>query len=133
MAYTDNIKTGQAYRVLVNEDPTHNTYDLISFWTAASDVEFSNHTTLEDISGTFYYYTATLPVGETSLTISGDKINDDAMYDFYVPEEYCTYTPSSVQTDGNQVTVSFPAPTQELGPMEVRLVCKNYQPANPVI
>ena len=51
MAYKENLITGQAYRVVVDQDPITEefTYDRLSFWTSANDVEFSNHAPLETL------------------------------------------------------------------------------------
>ena len=127
--YTENLKTGQAYRVLIGEDVEENhIYDRLSFWTAASDVEFADHTTLEDIRGTFFYTSGTLQARETEVTISGELITNDGLLDIYVPDEYCAKAvPSSVTRTTGTVVITFP-PQEEN--MEVRVVCKNYTQYN---
>ena len=129
MAYKENLVTGQAYRVLVEEDPINeeNTYDRISFWTHAKDVEFSNHTRLDDISDTFYYAAAVLTAGSTSVTISGSNITLDGLMDIYVPDEFCKVTPNTISRSNGSVTITFPAQNQD---MEVRVVCKSLSNIN---
>ena len=129
--FTDHTKTGQAYRILVGEDSEENhIYDLISFWTAASDVEFSSGGNLEEVGGTFYYTEGVLPVGETQIEISSDKITKDGLLDIYVEDEFCHVTPRTVSRPvENKVILTFPPQTKE---MRIRVVCKNYYDAHSI-
>ena len=125
MAYKENLITGQAYRVVVDQDPITDefTYDRLSFWTSANDVEFSNHTTLEEVGNTFFYASNILNRGQTTVTISGNNITEDGMIDVYVPDEFCKVAPTSISREGNSVTLTFPVQSEN---MEVRVVCKQF-------
>ena len=127
MAFQENLKTGQAYRVLVDQDALTgiNTYDRLSFWTSASDVQITETTTLQDVSGAFYYSSGVLAAGETTVVISDSNINEDALIDIYVPEDDCKVTPDTITTESGIVTITFPPQDH---PMEVRIVCKNLSP-----
>lgn len=129
MAFSENLKTGQAYRVMTDEDPITGTktYDRLSFWTDARDVEFTNHTTLEEISDTFYYASAVLAAGNTSVTVSGDNISANGLVDIYVPDEFCKVTPNSIVRGDRSITITFPAQSED---MEVRVVCKSLSNIN---
>ena len=129
MAFNETLKTGQAYRVLTgqNELTGVNSYDRLSFWTSASDVEFSNHTTLEEVSGAFYYAEGTLIAGSTSVTITGTNITEDGLMDVYVPDAFCKVTPNTISRTAGSVTLTFPVQETD---MPVRIVCKQFQDIN---
>ena len=93
MAFDENIKTGQAYRVLVDTDPVtgKNTYDRISTWTAASDIEFSNNTILEAFVNSFRYAEGGLQAGRNSVTISGENITERGMLEIYVDDDFIPF------------------------------------------
>lgn len=128
MAFIDNYKTGQAYRVLVDQDENEqNVYDVLSFWTSASDVTFTNGTNLEEVSD-FSYAEAVLPANQEEITISGSNISMDGLLDIYVEDEFCHRTPKSVVRDApGSVTLTFD-PINE--PMTIRVTCKNYSNVN---
>ena len=126
MAFKENIKTGQAYRVVVDQDPITEefTYDRLSFWTMADDVEFRNGMSLEEVGTTFFYASGTLAAGQSSLTIEGDNITEDGLLDIYVPDEFCKVTPNTITREGHSVTLTFPVQKEN---MEVRVVCKQFE------
>ena len=129
MAFRDNLKTGQAYRILVDQDPNgDNVYDVISFMTSASDVVFPNGTDLAEVAD-FEYAEGTLPAGQTEITISGRNITMDGLLDIYVEDEHSKDTPSSIsRTENGSVTLTFPPKDY---PLTIRVTCKNYQNVNP--
>lgn len=130
MAYRENLVTGQAYRVLVEQDSISeiNTYDRLSFWTDASDVEFRNGSTLEDVSNTFFYAEGTLYHNTTEVTISGDNITSTGLVDIYVPDTYCKLSPNSIERNGHSITITFPSERVGYDTVDipVRVVCKNF-------
>ena len=123
--YTENLKTGQAYRVLTGQDvEENNIYDRLSFWTSASDVEFNSGGNLEEISGTFFYTEGVLNAHESQVTISSSKITKNGLLDIYVPDDHCHVTPKEIHRDTEgSVTLVF-SPQEE--DMPIRVVCKNY-------
>lgn len=130
MAFDENIKTGQAYRVLVSTDQFtgKNTYDRISTWTAASDVEFSYNENLETYRNSFRYASAILQAGHSTVTISGENITDSGMIDIYAPDEYCDLAPTSIVRNGSSVTLTFPIQREDV---EIRVVCNAFSNVRP--
>ena len=47
MSYEEKIVTGRKYRRILNMDPQ--TWERISFWKKASDIEFSDGRNLQDV------------------------------------------------------------------------------------
>ena len=136
MSFIEIPKTGQAYRVLTAQDTINdiNTYDKLSFWTAASDVEFDNHSTLQDMGGTFCYASGQLNKNSATVTITGNNITEDGLLDVYVPDEYCKLTPDSIERTAGSVTITFPYPrTQVEENIEVRVVCKDFRNIAPPV
>ena len=132
MAFDENIKTGQAYRVLVDTDPVtgKNTYDRISTWTAASDIEFSNNTILEAFVNSFRYAEGVLQAGRNSVTISGENITESGMLEIYVDDDYCDHdlAPTRIERSGNSVTLTFPVQGEDI---PIRVVCNSFVNVRP--
>lgn len=79
----ENIVTGKKYRILVDEE--NDSWDRISFWTSAEDVECTDGENMETKMSKLQsvYLTDTLTAGNTSITFTNDAITEDCIIDLY--------------------------------------------------
>lgn len=76
MAFSENIKTGKYYRILI--DAVNNVYDRISFWSKASDCEFNDGRNAESKVGAINGITSSLVSTDPNVALSaqaGAQIN----------------------------------------------------------
>ncbi|MCM1102518.1 MAG: hypothetical protein NC409_00255 [Clostridium sp.] len=75
--------TEKKYRILVDEE--NDSWDRVSFWTSADDVECTDGNTIEAKISKLQsiYLTDTLTAGNTSITFINDAITEDCIIDLY--------------------------------------------------
>lgn len=134
MASTITKVTGRAYRVLTDNTPGSFVWNQLSYWTAASDVEFSDGvdaqtklgaiqgiTTSTSITNTGYaadasvttalykktsqFLSATLAVGSTQVTFTNSNFDANTLFDVYTD----TYgvEPKEMSLSGTTLTLTF--------------------------
>ena len=115
MIYTENIVKNQAYRVNTGVD----SYDKISLWTHAEDVEMQDGVELAD---KFKFISGVLRAGSTTVTLRDDVITSDGHIEIYVPSEFIKVTPDEIieQVDGS-ITIAFPVQTADM-PVQIRCI-----------
>ncbi len=108
----ERIITGKKYRLL--SDITNKIWDRISFWTAASDVEFSNGKNAEEIYNELSAkasigidLTSTLKAGEISVSFTNDAITDDSAINVYT--DTFGINPTNMSVSGTTLTITFGA------------------------
>lgn len=129
----EQVVTGRAHRVLI--DKASKLWQKISFWTKASDVEFSDGNTAETkvgaitgitsslnstsdnmalsasagkaINDSLKIITSTLAAGETSITISEQQITTNSALSFYT--SIYGVNPKDVSVVDGSVTLTFDA------------------------
>lgn len=133
MAFKENIKRGQAFRVLKDKDPVTgiNIYDRVSFKTLASDVYFDNG---KSITSVFNYAEGFLAQGQTSITIQGANLTEKGLIDIYVPTEYMHMYPDVVRQYNGSIYLEFSSERNEEyvnrpGGVTIKVVCNDMSPA----
>lgn len=132
-AVNEQIATGRAHRVLI--DKASKLWQKISFWTKSSDVEFNDGNTAETkvgaingitsslnstssnmalsasagkaINDSLKIITSTLAAGETTITISSQKITANSALSFYT--SVYGVNPKSASAAAGSVTLTFDA------------------------
>lgn len=136
MASTITKVTGRAYRVLVDNTPGSFVWNQISYWTAASDVEFTDGvdaetklgaiqgiTTSTAITATGYaadasvttalykktsqFLSATLAAGSTQVTFTNSNFDANTLFDVYT--DVYGVNPEEMSLSGTTLTLKFKA------------------------
>jgi len=134
MASTINKVAGRTYRVLADNTPNNFVWNQLSFWTAASDVEFADGTDAEtklgailgittstSITSTGYaadasvttalykktsqFLTATLAAGSTQVAFTNSNFDDDTLFDVYTSAY--GVNPTAMSLSGTTLTLTF--------------------------
>lgn len=136
MASTITKVTGRAYRVLVDNTPGSFVWNQISYWTAASDVEFTDgvdaETKLGAIQGittstaitttgyaadasvttalykkTSQFLSATLAAGSTQVTFTNSNFDANTLFDVYT--DVYGVNPETISLSDTTLTLTFKA------------------------
>lgn len=136
MASTITKVTGRTYRVLADNTVNHYVWNQLSFWTAASDVEFADGvdaetklggilgiTTSTSITSTGYaadasvttalykktsqFLSATLAAGSTQVTFTNSNFDSNTLFDFYTSKY--GVDPTDAVLSGTTLTLTFNA------------------------
>ena len=136
MASTITKVTGRTYRVLTDNTPGSFVWNQLSFWTAASDVEFSDGvdaqtklgaiqgiTTSTSITTTGYaadasvttalykktsqFLSATLAIGSTQVTFTNSNFDANTLFDVYT--DVYGVDPKEMSLSGTTLTLTFDA------------------------
>lgn len=136
MASTITKVTGRKYRVLTDNTPNNFVWNQLSFWTAASDVEFSDGvdaetklgaiqgiTTSTSITSTGYaadasvttalykktsqFLSATLAAGSTQVTFTNSNFDSNTLFDVYTSSY--GVNPTAMSLSGTTLTLTFDA------------------------
>lgn len=128
--------TGRTYRVLTDNTPGSFVWNQLSFWTAASDVEFSDGvdaqtklgaiqgiTTSTSITTTGYaadasvttalykktsqFLSATLAIGSTQVTFTNSNFDANTLFDVYT--DVYGVDPKEMSLSGTTLTLTFDA------------------------
>ena len=141
MASTITKVTGRTYRVLADNTPNNYVWNQLSFWTAASDVEFADGvdaetklgaiqgiTTSTSITSTGYaadasvttalykktsqFLSATLAASSTQLTFTNSNFDNDTFFDVYTSDP--NVSPTNQVLSGTTLTLTFDAQSASL-------------------
>ena len=136
MASTITKVTGRTYRVLADNTPNNFVWNQLSFWTAASDVEFEDGvdaetklgaiqgiTTSKSITSTGYaadasvttalykktsqFLSATLAASSTQVTFTNSNFDNDTFFDVYTSDP--NVSPTNQVLSGTTLTLTFDA------------------------
>ena len=136
MASTITKVTGRTYRVLADNTPNNFVWNQLSFWTAASDVEFEDGvdaetklgaiqgiTTSTSITSTGYaadasvttalykktsqFLSATLAASSTQVTFTNSNFDNDTFFDVYTSDP--NVSPTNQVLSGTTLTLTFDA------------------------
>ena len=136
MASTITKVTGRSYRVLADNTPNNFVWNQLSFWTAASDVEFADgvdaETKLGAIQGittstsittpgyaadasvttalykkTSQFLSATLAASSTQVTFTNSNFDNNTFFDVYTSDP--KVSPTDQVLSGTTLTLTFDA------------------------
>lgn len=134
MASTITKVTGRTYRVLADNTPNNYVWNQLSFWTAASDVEFEDGTNAETKLGaiqgittstsitttgyaadasvttalykkTSQFLTATLAAGSTSVSFTNSNFDGNTLFDVYTSKY--GVNPTAMNLSGTTLSLTF--------------------------
>jgi hypothetical protein len=134
MASTITKVTGRTYRVLADNTPNNYVWNQLSFWTAASDVEFEDGTNAETKLGaiqgittstsitttgyaadasvttalykkTSQFLTATLAAGSTSVSFTNSNFDGNTLFDVYT--SVYGVNPTAMSLSGTTLRLTF--------------------------
>ena len=108
----DTKVTGKKYRVCTNAQAGN--YDLVSFWTDASDVDTNpSGTTVSLDKQLAFVDMGTVPSGGGTLTktysASGNLINMNGALEIYVDDAHSKCVPTTVSRNSTTLTLTFPS------------------------